>query len=93
MPLEPLAAKWAAFGWRVFVCDGHSFPELCAALDAAAADDAASGQPALIIANTVKGKGVDFMEDQPKWHYGALDSQMYARAQASLRTMCERWAV
>lgn len=93
VPLEPLSAKWAAFGWRVLSCDGHSFPELCAALDAAAADDAASGQPSLIIASTVKGKGVDFMEDQPKWHYGALDSQMYARAQASLRTMCERRAV
>jgi transketolase len=85
VPLEPLAKKWEAFGWRVFSCDGHDFDELCAVLDAATEND--SERPAMIIANTVKGKGVDFMEDQPKWHYGALDSAMYARARASLAAL------
>lgn len=85
VPLEPLAKKWEAFGWRVFSCDGHDFDELCAVFDAAT-DDAAE-RPSMIIANTVKGKGVDFMEDQPKWHYGALDSTMYARARTSLAAL------
>ena len=43
------------------------------------------GKPAVIIADTVKGKGVDFMEESSKWHYGGLDSAMFARALSSLR--------
>jgi transketolase len=86
VPLEPLALKWESFGWRVLTCDGHSFSALCAALDEAILPDG-SGRPAMLIASTVKGRGVDFMEDQPKWHYGALDSQMYAQAQASVRAL------
>ncbi len=85
VPLEPLGRKWEAFGWRVWSCDGHDLAALCGALDEAAAPDGPSGRPALIIANTTKGKGVDFMEDQARWHYGALDSAMYARALASVR--------
>ena len=57
-----------------------------AAVDAAFAE---SDRPAILIADTIKGKGVDFMENQPKWHYGALDSEMYARAQASVRALYE----
>ena len=83
VPLEPLAKKWEAFGWRVWRCDGHDFRAICATLDEAMARE--DGRPAVIIADTVKGKGVDFMEQQPKWHYGALDSEMYARACRSLR--------
>jgi transketolase len=83
VPLEPLVDKWRAFGWRVLPCDGHDFRSICAAFDAAiAAEDQG---PAVLVASTVKGKGVDFMEDQPKWHYGALDSEMYARAMESVR--------
>ena len=85
VPLEPLEAKWAAFGWRVWPCDGHDLDAICDALDGAQADDAA-GRPAVIIADTVKGKGVDFMEDSPKWHYGGLDSAMFERALSSLRS-------
>jgi transketolase len=81
VPLEPLDGKWRAFGWRTHACDGHDFASICAALDVALA---APG-PAVVIARTVKGKGVDFMENQPKWHYGALDSEMYERALASVR--------
>jgi transketolase len=85
VPLEPLAAKWESFGWRVIECDGHDFDALCAALDQALAPPAGPAAPTVIIANTVKGKGVDFMEDQAKWHYGALDSQLLEAALASLR--------
>ncbi len=83
VPLEPLAEKWRAFGWRVVTCDGHDMDALCAALFGAFADGAAG--PTVIIAETVKGKGVSFMEHRPEWHYGALDSSMYARALADVR--------
>lgn len=80
LPLEPLARKWESFGWRTITCDGHDHDALAAAL--AVHDD---GAPLVIIADTVKGKGVDFMEHQARWHYGALDSQMLASALASVR--------
>jgi transketolase len=83
VPLEPLADKWRAFGFRVFPCDGHDFEALCAALDAAV--DPAAERPAIVIASTVKGKGVDFMEDRPEWHYGSIDTDMFARSLASVR--------
>lgn len=83
VPLEPLADKWQAFGFRVFRCDGHDPEQICAAFDAAL--DPAAHRPAMIIASTIKGKGVDFMEDRPEWHYGSIDSEMYARALASVR--------
>ena len=65
MEIEPLEAKWSAFGWHVQEVDGHSTPALAAALDAA---ESASSSPSVIIAHTVKGKGVSFMEDVPAWH-------------------------
>jgi transketolase len=83
-PLEPLAAKWEAFGWRVLRCDGHDHAALLAALVPA---PEAERRPTLLIADTVKGRGVDFMENQAKWHYGALDSERYAHA---LRCVRER---
>lgn len=83
VPLEPLANKWKAFGFRVFTCDGHDFDELCKAFDEALDPQATS--PAVIIASTIKGKGVDFMEDRPEWHYGSMDTDMYVRALESVR--------
>lgn len=65
MELEPLAAKWQAFGWQVLEADGHSFPALLAAFTLARE---VRGKPAVIIAHTVKGKGVSFMENNPKFH-------------------------
>ncbi|MCZ7583216.1 MAG: transketolase [Deltaproteobacteria bacterium] len=82
MALDPLDKKFEAFGWRTIVIDGHDLNQVCDALEAARAE---TEKPVMIVANTVKGKGVDFMEDQPKWHYGGLDSEMAARALASLR--------
>lgn len=63
--LEPLADKWAAFGWSVKVIDGHDHE----AIRSAVGDSRSSDAPTAIIANTVKGKGVSFMENQVLWHY------------------------
>jgi len=81
MSLEPLAEKWAAFRWKVYEVDGHSFTELAAAIEAA---QAYNDGPAVIIANTIKGKGVDFMENKPGWHYGGLNADLIAKAKAAL---------
>jgi transketolase len=65
MRLEPLAAKWRAFGWAVEEIDGHDVAAILAALHRT---NATSGCPSLIIAHTVKGKGVPYMENIPVWH-------------------------
>lgn len=65
MPLEPLAAKWAAFGWHVLEIDGHNLEEIVNACHEAAA---IYEKPTVIIAHTVPGKGVDFMEFDYTWH-------------------------
>ena len=65
MDLEPLADKWRSFGWHVIDVDGHSI----AALQGAFAEAAATkGKPSVILAQTIKGKGVSFMENNPKYH-------------------------
>jgi len=81
MALEPLADKWRAFGWGVREIDGHDYAQIGEAIEAA---QQAKGAPLVIIANTVKGKGVDFMENAVQWHYGSVDSDMAARAKASI---------
>jgi transketolase len=65
MEVEPLADKWKAFGWHAIDVDGHSIPALQAAFAEAASTQ---GQPTAIIAQTIKGKGVSFMENNPKFH-------------------------
>jgi transketolase len=65
MKLEPLAAKWSAFGWAVTEIDGHDIPAILHALRSAAVT---TGAPSVIIAHTVKGKGVPVMENVPAWH-------------------------
>ena len=65
MRLEPYCEKWAAFGWNVIECDGHNLEELMDALDQAECN---CGVPTVIIAQTVKGKGVSFMENKAEWH-------------------------
>ncbi len=65
LALEPLAAKWRAFGWRVSEIDGHDHGAIAAALDWARRDE---GAPAVIIAHTVKGQGVGYMAGSPAWH-------------------------
>jgi transketolase len=63
--LEPLAAKWQAFGWEVLEIDGHKVADIARALEHART---VRGRPVLVIAHTVKGKGVSFMEHNPEWH-------------------------
>jgi transketolase len=73
---EPLAAKFAAFGWYVTIVNGHDLQELSDAL----ADPAHDGKPTAILADTVKGRGVSFMEDIAKWHHGVPNDQEYQQA-------------
>jgi transketolase len=61
---EPIVDKWKAFGWETFRVNGHDFREIIQALEAPH-----QGKPKIIIADTVKGKGVSFMENEMKWHY------------------------
>ena len=84
MSLEPFAEKWQAFGWLVREVDGHSFKELADAIDYAHGENRA---PVVIIAKTVKGKGVDFMENEVKWHYGGLDEDLAEKARKSVDKM------
>jgi len=64
--VDPLPAKFSSFGWNAVEIDGHNFDQVIPALEKARANT--SGKPTAIIANTVKGKGVSFMENNPKWH-------------------------
>ena len=66
--IEPVADKFRAFGWETIAADGHDIASVRAALEAAVA---VSGKPAVIVAKTIKGKGVSFMEDQVSWHGNA----------------------
>ena len=82
MSLEPFCAKWEAFGFIVKDIDGNNIKELCEAIDFAYAND--TDKPVMIVCNTLKGCGIDFIEDNYLWHYGAFDDEMYAKAKKSL---------
>ncbi|MBI5593936.1 MAG: transketolase [Deltaproteobacteria bacterium] len=84
MGLEPFADKWKAFGFIVKEVDGHSFKELAEAIDFAGNQDEA---PVVIIANTKKGRGVAYMEDNVKWHYGSMNSTLAEQARESIDKM------
>jgi len=77
MPLDPLPEKWRAFKWHAIELDGHSIPALQAAFAEAAAT---KGKPTVIIAHTIKGKGVSFMENNPKFHGVAPTQEEMERA-------------
>ena len=79
--LEPLADKWLAFGWDVVETDGHNHAGLLQVFDAACLP---RSKPLCIIANTQKGHGVSFMEDQASWHHGVPNAAQYAQAIAEL---------
>ncbi len=85
MPLRDLAAKWEAFGWTVLECDGHDLEALDFCISVA---DAAVGVPTVIIANTVKGKGVSFMEGKNAWHGKAIDDASFEIAMKELGGDC-----
>jgi transketolase len=65
LDLEPVVSKWQAFGWPVIEVDGHDMGQIAKALDQA---EATKRTPTLVVAHTVKGKGVSFMENNPEWH-------------------------
>ena len=75
--LEPLADKWQAFGWSVRELDGHDMAEIVAALDAL---PYLADTPSVMIAHTVKGKGVSFAEDTHLWHQNTIDDEVYQKA-------------
>jgi transketolase len=81
LDLDPLAEKWRAFGWAAREIDGH---DLTAISDALTQVPYESGRPTCIVAHTVKGKGVSFMEDKLLWHYRAPLGEDYPRALAEL---------
>ncbi len=65
LDIEPVITKWQAFGWPVIEIDGHDIGQIAKALDQA---EATRGKPTFVVAHTVKGKGVSFMENDPEWH-------------------------
>lgn len=79
MGIEPLADKWSAFGWEVHEVDGHDVAALCPLLRSLAAREDPT-VPAVVIAHTVKGKGVPFMESEIGWHLGFLGAEDELRA-------------
>ena len=83
MGIEPLDDKWRAFGWDVTVVDGHDIGELTALLRRIKADETAT-KPRCIIAQTLKGKGVSYMETEPGWHLGYLAPEDAEDARAEI---------
>ena len=81
MPTEPLDKKFEAFGWHVIKCDGHDFDQIEAAYKEA---EQTKGQPTMILAKTIKGKGVSFMENNAGWHGKAPNDEQWAQAKAEL---------
>jgi len=81
MRTDPLPDKWQAFGWHVQEVDGHDLSQVIEALDKARV---VRGRPSIVIAHTVKGKGVSFMENNPEWHGKAPTPEQAERALAEL---------
>lgn len=77
--LSPMDAKFAAFGLKALTVDGHNMDELFKAIETRE-----NGKPVAIIANTVKGKGVSFMENDASWHHGVLNQKKYDKAMEEL---------
>ena len=81
LSLEPFAEKWKAFGWNVVEVDGHNHEEI---LNACKAKSKVENKPLCIIASTIKGKGVSFMENNILWHYRSPQGSEYEAAMAEL---------
>ncbi len=77
MPLDPLAAKWETFGWRTFEIDGNDLRQIIATVECA---KTLKGKPTMIVARTIKGRGVSFMENEVMWHGTPPDREQYERA-------------
>jgi len=81
MPMGDIGAKWRAFGWHVIAIDGHDVGQISDAIDAA---KAVRGQPTVIVAKTIKGKGVSFMEGKSTWHGKPISKDEYTNAMSEL---------
>jgi len=84
MPLEDLHGKWESFGWHVQEIDGHNIESV---IDAASMARAITNKPSVIIAHTIPGKGIDFMEYDYRWHGYGKSPNDYTRALKTLRTL------
>lgn len=84
--LEPLPEKWKAFGWNVLIINGHSIRQISEALDKAAES---KRKPTVIVMNTVKGKGVSFMENNAGFHGKACNAEEHERAMAEFREVSQ----
>lgn len=74
--LEPIDERWKAFGWEVKIVDGHNFADLIETFKSFGSN----GKPHLVIAKTIKGRGISFIENDYKWHHGALNEEQYKQA-------------
>ncbi len=88
LPTEPIADKWRSFGWYVMEVHGHNVREILDALDRC---DEVHARPSMIIARTVKGKGVSFMEYDHRWHGQSPSDEEYKAAVAELEEEIKKW--
>jgi transketolase len=88
MGIEPFAEKWRAFGWDVKEVDGHNFNEMLDVFENLPPVE--SEKPTVIIAKTIKGKGVSFAEGQGAWHYGGIDAQKEKQAYEDIEKLRPR---
>lgn len=89
MPMEPFADKWRSFRWNVIEIDGHDIAQIASAFDGV---KTVADKPSVIIAHTVKGKGVSFMENKSKWHGVAPNADEYKKAMEELEKEGSRYA-
>lgn len=83
--LEPLADRWSSFGWEVKEVDGHNIEKIITTIESFSRNN----KPHMVIARTIKGKGISFMENNPKWHHGVLSDEEYRRAIEELKSQLE----
>jgi transketolase len=88
MPTEPLNEKWRSFGWNTVEADGHDLRSLTDAFERSAKT---KGRPTVVLAKTVKGKGVSYMENEAGWHGKAPDDRQMADAEAELLDIIAEW--
>jgi transketolase len=81
MPIEPLVEKWRAFNWEVFEINGHDMSQIVNTIEVA---QEVLGKPTMIIAHTIKGKGISFMENQCDWHGKAPNKEEFEMAMNEL---------
>ena len=86
--LEPMIDKWRAFGWDAYEIDAHNIDDLVKFFSSL--EDNTSKKPVALIAKSVKGKGVSFMENNASWHHGGIDDQKFNAAEKELKSKGEK---